>query len=122
MKFKTVILEDNLIAKITLENYCNNYPEIEFLESFETVQEAIIFVKKNTVDLVFLDIELKDDLGWELLSHIHDNTIVIVTTSQEKYLEESRKYDKISQFLLKPIFLDTFLMAMSKVNTPQDRP
>ena len=122
MKLKTVILEDNLIAKITLENYCNNYPEIEFLESFETVQEAIVFVKENTVDLVFLDIELKDDLGWELLSHIHDNTIVIVTTSQEKYLEESRKYDKISQFLLKPIFLDTFLMAMSKVNTPQDRP
>lgn len=115
MKLKTVILEDSLVAKISLENFCKNYPDIDFIDSFETANEAIAYLKENKVDLIFLDVELKDGLGWEILNLLDPETTVVLTTSHEKYFEEAKNSINIRHFILKPIFLEKFLMIMSQM-------
>ncbi len=115
MKLKTVILEDSLVAKISLENFCKNYPFIEFIDSYETAAEAIEYLKENKVDLIFLDVELKDGLGWKILDLLDSDTTVVLTTSHEKYFDEAKKSINIKHFMLKPIYLDKFLMIMSQL-------
>jgi hypothetical protein len=46
-KLITVILEDNLVARLTLEQFCSNYPYINFQGAFDTVKEASKFIKKT---------------------------------------------------------------------------
>ncbi len=112
MKTRTVIIEDNIVARITLEYYCDNIPKIEVVESFDTMKESAEYIKNNIVDLIFLDIELKDGLSWEILKEIPPGTKVVVTTSYEKYAQDALQHPGVSHALVKPIFIDAFLTTM----------
>ncbi len=115
MKVKTVILEDNIIARITLEHYCDNYPGIEVVNSFDTVKDALEYLSGNAVNLIFLDIELKDGLGWKVIDAIGPQTNVIVTTSFEEYSRTAMLNPKVKHTLMKPIYLESFLKLMKLI-------
>ncbi|MFN5133830.1 MAG: LytR/AlgR family response regulator transcription factor [Chitinophagaceae bacterium] len=108
---KTIILEDDLMARMILENFCENHPDIELKADFDDIEEAIQYLDKHEVDLVFLDIQLKNSNGFDLLSHMKSSTQVIITTGDTDIIPKAAKYG-INNTLIKPITLEQFLWSV----------
>jgi len=108
---KTIILEDDLMARMILENFCENHPDIKLKADFDDIEEAIQYLDNHEVDLVFLDIQLKNSNGFDLLSHIKSSTQVIITTGDTDNIPKAAKYG-INNTLTKPITLERFLWSV----------
>jgi response regulator of citrate/malate metabolism len=115
-KVSTVLLEDDMVARLTLEHFCQNYPGIELKKEFEDIDEAILYLKDNPVDLVFLDIQLRSSNGFDLLSHLPAETKVIVTTGDPENKTLAEKYH-VADFLIKPISLEAFQKSISHLHS-----
>ena len=114
---KTIILEDDLMARMILENYCENHPNIELKADFDDIDAAIQYINNHDVDLVFLDIQLKNSNGFDLLSHLNPSTQVIITTGDADILPKAAKYG-IKNTLIKPITLEQFLWSVKMTEQP----
>jgi response regulator of citrate/malate metabolism len=108
---KTIILEDDLMARMILENFCENHPAIELKADFDDIDEAIEYISKHKVDLVFLDIHLKNSNGFDLLTYLKPSTQVIITTGDTAISPQAAKYG-LTNILLKPITLEQFLWSI----------
>jgi len=113
-KKTAILLEDDMVARLTLEHFCQNYPGIELKKEFEDVDEAIEYIKDNPVDLVFLDIQLRSSNGFDLLKFLSPDTKVIVTTADPENRTTAVNYH-ISDCLIKPISLEAFQKSVSRV-------
>lgn len=114
-KYKTILLEDDMVARMILENYCLNHPSIELLDDFDDIAEAADYLKEHPVDLIFLDIQLKNSSGFDLLQYVSPDTQIIVTTSDSANIEKARNY-QIENVLIKPITLESFLWSIKNVS------
>jgi response regulator of citrate/malate metabolism len=115
-KLKTIIVEDDMVARMILENYCQNHPDIELLKDFDDVEGAEAYLNHEKVDLVLLDIQLKNSSGFDLLRYLPENTHVIVTTGSESNIMEAKAHG-LDNCLLKPITLQDFLWSIKKVKS-----
>jgi len=94
-----------------LESYC---PEIEVAGTANTVQEAIDLLHLNAVDLIFLDIDLGSETGFDLLKKINrQNFEVIFVTAFSEYGIKAIKFSAID-YLLKPVQPDELQIAVKK--------
>jgi two-component system LytT family response regulator len=109
----TVILENDAMSQMQLEYFCSNIPEITLLKNFDNSEEAISYLKATQPDLLFLDIELNDGQGWQVLDHLTPATQVVVTTSHDGHIEKARTEYGIQHVLKKPIRLNEFLHEMN---------
>lgn len=113
MKITCVITDDEPVARKGLKGYVE---EIEFLELSAVCRDANeleVFLNENTVDLLFLDIEMPYRSGLAVLQSLSAPPKVIFTTAFEKYAINGYDLD-IVDFLLKPISFDRFLKASNK--------
>ncbi len=115
-KLKTIIVEDDMVARMILENYCQNHPDIELLKDFDDVENAQEYISREKVDLVLLDIQLKNSSGFDLLKYLPENTHVIVTTGNASNIMEAKAHG-LDNCLLKPITLQDFLWSIKKVKS-----
>ena len=76
-----IIIDDEPLAVKLLESFVNKTPGLELKASFTDSVEAIAFVKDNTPDLLFLDIQMPDINGMELARMIPSNSRIIFTTA-----------------------------------------
>ena len=113
-KLKTIMLEDDMVSRMILENYCQNHPSIHLIKDFDDIASAKDFLAKEQVDLVLLDIQLKNSSGFDLLQYLPPSTQVIVTTGSTKSIEEAKKLG-LENCLLKPINLESFLFSIKKL-------
>jgi len=113
-KLKTVIIEDELVSRLILEHYCFNHPDIEYIQSFDDIQEAVIYLEKEKTDLILLDIQLKNSVGFDLIPHLTAETRVIVTTGDTGHAEKAQAM-QIGEVLLKPITLESFLLSVENI-------
>jgi len=114
-KLKTIILEDDMVSRMILENYCRNHPDIDLINDFDDIASAKDFLSKENVDLVLLDIQLKNSSGFDLLQFLPKSTQVIVTTGSTQSIEEAKKMG-LDNCLLKPISLESFLFSIKKLD------
>ena len=116
MNIKAIIIEDELPARQTLRSYLKKYyPTITIFKEIDTVKEAVVVLKNETVDLLFLDVQLKDGLGIEILESISDCSFkVIFTTAHDNFTQEAFKH-KAFGYLLKPIDPNDFKEIMNRV-------
>lgn len=109
-----IIIEDEPLAVKKLVNYIDKLPTLNLLETFNSAVSAIGFLKANSIDLIFLDIEMKEFTGIQLLESINTKSKVIITTAYEKYAIKG--FDlQVSDYLLKPITFERFIKACDKV-------
>ncbi|MCH7399705.1 LytTR family DNA-binding domain-containing protein [Belliella sp. DSM 107340] len=101
---KAILVEDEINAqKALLKMLQLVAPEIQVWAIFDTIKEASLFLNKNTVDLLFLDIQLKDGNGFELLQTIDQQDFsLIFTTAFNDFAIKAFKFNAID-YLLKPI-------------------
>ncbi len=115
---KTLIVEDNPSVKRILTDSLHNYcPEVQIIGTADGVMGGVELAKKHKPELLFLDVEMPDGTGFDLLKSITPVDFqVIFITAHEKYAVKAIKFSALD-FLLKPIDIDELIMAVDKAKT-----
>ncbi len=111
---KIAIIDDEELARKVLEDYCSKIDNFELVLSTGNPLEFINFTQQQQVDLIFLDIQMPELNGMEILRSLINPPKVILTTAYSEYALESYNYDVVD-YLLKPIKIERFLKAINKV-------
>lgn len=112
---KVGIVDDEILARKVLEDYCSKIDNFELVLSTGNPLEFINFTQQNEVDLIFLDIEMPELNGMEVLRSLIKPPKVILTTAYSEYALESYNYGVVD-YLLKPVKIERFLKAINKVS------
>jgi len=114
MKVNCIVIEDEPLAMERTVGYIRKIPLLELVATFDNALDAFAFLKKNTVGLIFLDINLGELSGIQLLESININSDVIITTAYPEFALKG--YDlSVTDYLLKPFTFERFLQAVDKV-------
>ena len=113
---KVGIVDDEILAREVLEEYCSKINNFTVVISTGNPIEFVNFIQENKVDLIFLDIEMPELNGMEVLRSMIHPPKVILTTAYSEYALESYNYGVVD-YLLKPIKIERFLKAINKVST-----
>jgi DNA-binding LytR/AlgR family response regulator len=111
---KCLIVDDEPLARELLEGYVERIAGFKLAHSSANAVEAFNFLQDNQVDILFLDIEMPQVTGIELLRSLKDRPRVILTTAYREYAFEAYDLDVVD-YMLKPISFDRFLRAIGKV-------
>jgi DNA-binding LytR/AlgR family response regulator len=115
MSISCIIVEDEPLARNLLEQYIQKVSYLHLVQSFSNPLIAIDFLRENKVDLLFLDIQMPEITGVNLLKILpQQKPLVIFTTAYSEYALEGYELDVVD-YLLKPITLERFLKAVEKV-------
>ena len=113
---KILIVDDEPLAHKVLETYCSNIDFLEIIGHCYDGISTINFLHKTQVDAIFLDIQMPDITGLELLDSLQDQSPkVILTTAFADFALESFEYDAVIDFLHKPIRLKRFLKSIERL-------
>lgn len=118
MKIKAIIVDDESHARSFLKKLCNHLYEdkIEIIDECNSVSNALISIKKNRPDLVFLDIQMPDENGFDLLSYFDDISFeIIFTTAHKQYAIEAIRNSALD-YLLKPINAKDLKSAIGRLD------
>jgi len=114
MKYKCLIIDDEAPAHKVLHAHIAKTDILEIAGDVYDGKEALDFMKKTKVDLIFLDIEMPKLTGLELLQCLPYHIPVILTTAYSNFGFEAYQNDVVD-YLLKPISFPRFLKAINKV-------
>ncbi|MEL7122544.1 MAG: LytTR family DNA-binding domain-containing protein [Bacteroidota bacterium] len=120
--YKALIVDDEkgnrTLLKSLLLKYCTQISQILFAQS---VREAEDILKKNPIDVVFLDIEMPGGNGFDLLNKFNEIDFkIIFVTAYEAYALKAIKYSALD-YLLKPIDKDELIEAVNKLDNLKDQ-
>lgn len=110
---RCLVVDDEHLAREAVKAYIEKIPELALIGECENALQAMGFLRKENIDLIFLDIEMPEIDGISFLKHVKNNLGVIFTTAYRNYAVEAFDLDVID-YLLKPISFDRFVMAISK--------
>ncbi|WP_208021492.1 LytR/AlgR family response regulator transcription factor [Flavicella sediminum] len=116
IKITCVIVDDEPMALNLVESYVEKTPFLELKQKCSSAIEALAFLKKEPVDLLFLDIQMPDLTGIEFSKMLPKETRVVFTTAFDQYALEGFKVEALD-YLLKPFDYAEFLAAANKANT-----
>ncbi|MCU0393152.1 MAG: LytTR family DNA-binding domain-containing protein [Thermoflexibacter sp.] len=114
MNITCIIVEDEPLARNLLEQYIKKVPYLQLVNTFSNPLSAIEFLRENSIDLLFLDIQMPEITGVNLLKILTSKPLVIFTTAYSEYALEGYELDVVD-YLLKPITLERFLKSVEKV-------
>ena len=114
MELKCLIVDDEVLAQDVIEKYISNIPTLKLVGKCDNAVEAISFLHNNSVDLLFLDLNMPELSGLDMLKTLTNTPKVILTTAYSEYALESYEYSVVD-YLLKPIKLERFIKAVNKV-------
>lgn len=110
---KTVIVDDEPLAREGLELHIQEVSDLELQDQFGHPTDAIAFLEKNDTDLLFLDVEIPDMSGIDLLKSLQSPPMTVLTTAYTDYALEGFDLGVID-YLVKPIRLERFISAVNK--------
>ena len=110
---KTIAIDDEPLALQLINGYIQKTPFLELVASFDNPMDAMEYLNKNSVDLIFLDIHMPDLTGIEFTRILQERPKIIFTTAYEKYALEGFKLEAVD-YLLKPFGYEEFLKAARK--------
>ncbi|MCP1299162.1 LytTR family DNA-binding domain-containing protein [Chryseobacterium sp. S0630] len=111
---KVVIIEDEIPARNKLKRFISELETpIEIVAEIDTVEQAIVFLKNSSVDLIFSDIELLDGNAFEIYDQVNISCPVIFTTAYDQFWMNAFESNGI-EYLLKPFSQNRFQKAWDK--------
>ncbi len=114
MKFKCIIVDDEPLARSFLERYCQKQGTLEVMGLFPDSESALNYLTCNEIDILFLDVEMPGNTGFELLDQLLYMPKVILTTSKTDYAFDAFQYN-VTDYLKKPISFNRFQEAIGKI-------
>jgi two-component system, LytTR family, response regulator len=113
MKINCIAIDDEPLALEIISDYVERFPFLNLLATFTSATESISFIKQNKIDLIFLDIQMEELTGIQLLNIINPHPHVIFTTAYDSYALQGYELDVID-YLLKPFSFERFAKAVDK--------
>lgn len=113
MLIDCIAIDDEPLALDQMKEFIDKIPFLNLTGLFSSGLKALDYLKENPVDLMFLDIQMDDLTGLQLLETISQKPRVILTTAYDQYALKSYELD-VSDYLLKPISFDRFVKAVNK--------
>lgn len=111
---KCLMADDEPIARQILEKYIKDLPNLQLVASCKNAFEVLEVLQKETVDILFLDINMPKFSGISLLKTLQEKPAVIITTAYPEYAVEGFELS-VTDYLLKPFSFERFLQAVLKV-------
>ncbi|SKD08922.1 two component transcriptional regulator, LytTR family [Chitinophaga ginsengisegetis] len=111
-----IIIDDEPLAREAIEMLINKTDDLDLIGSFNSPETATDFIENNTVELIFLDIQMPGINGIEFARTIPKETFVIFTTAYSEFATDSYEVDAID-YLIKPVKLERFQKAVEKART-----
>jgi len=110
---KTIAIDDEPLALQLLTSCIRRTPFLELVGEFDNPFRAMEFLKQDPVDLMFLDIQMPDLTGTELVKVLNDGPKLVFVTAYERYALESFKLNAVD-YILKPYSYEEFLQSALK--------
>ncbi len=120
-KLRCIIIEDEPLAVKVLLDYIAQVPFLDLRGTFRDALLATDYLRTHTVDLMFLDIHLPKLKGMAFLKTLTNPPAVIITTAYHQYAVEGFDLN-VTDYLLKPIEFERFLVAINKVKKTEITP
>jgi len=115
MTLSCLIVEDEPLARKLLTQYVEKAPGLELLDALSSPLAALDFLKEHTPDVLFLDVQMPEITGIDLLKILKQKPLVVLTTAYSEYAIKGYELD-VTDYLLKPITFERFLKCVEKLH------
>ncbi len=113
-KYKTIIVDDERLAREEVRRALKNYPEFKIVGEANNVDTAISLIEKQQPDIIFLDIHMPEKSGFDLLEELTTVPEVVFTTAYDQYAVQAFEVNALD-YLVKPLREERFAKTIEKV-------
>jgi len=100
MKLRCIIVEDEVMARKSLQRLCEQHESLDLVSVFENAEDALVFLSTEKVDVIWLDVEMPGLSGFDLLENLTAIPQVIMTTTKTEYAFDAYQY-QVTDYLKK---------------------
>ena len=119
---RCIIVDDEGMSRVHLAHLCKRIEKIVIVDTFADAMSAYRFLETAAIDLIFLDIEMPDFSGIELVQSLPNPPAIIFITSKEHYAIETFNFiETVVDYLLKPVTLPRLLQAVERYEQKQGK-
>ncbi|MBE8726286.1 LytR/AlgR family response regulator transcription factor [Flavobacterium hungaricum] len=115
MKIKCLIIDDEPLAINVIKNYIEQIEELELINTFSNSIEGLNFLKNNTIDVIFLDINMPVLDGINFIKSLDNPPLLIITSAYDQFAIETYELD-VLDYLVKPIEFPRLMKAVNKIS------
>ena len=112
-KMNCIIVDDNKLARTALKLLIAQVKFLNLKEECSDPLDAFNYLQKETIDLVFLDVEMPGMTGIELIKNLEKRPIIILITAKKNYAIEAFELN-VADYIVKPVTLSRFMLAVSR--------
>ncbi len=116
---KIIIIDDERLARQELANLLSEYAEMEIVDQCSNANDAIVSIEKWNPDLIFLDINMPEKSGFDLLMELEYAPKVIFVTAYDEFALKAFEVNALD-YLLKPVDPNRLQEAVNRINAEQD--
>ncbi len=117
---KTILVDDERLARKELSTLLTDYDFIEVVDECANVDEALISIRKHQPDLIFLDIQMPEKTGFDLLEELENIPQVVFVTAFDEYAIKAFEVNA-TDYILKPVDPKRLDQIMNKIEEPNKR-
>ncbi|MBI1267479.1 MAG: response regulator [Cryomorphaceae bacterium] len=118
MAYKCVIIDDEPLAVALLTDYIRRAADLEMVASFTNPIDGMRFIQSHPCDVVYLDVEMPEFTGIQLMKLFPESISVVLTTAYPEFAVDGFDHNA-ADYLLKPISYDRFLKSIEKLHARQ---
>lgn len=115
MKIKCLVIDDEPLAINVIKNYIEQIEELELINTFSNSIEGLNFLKNNTIDVIFLDINMPVLDGINFIKSLENPPLLVITSAYDQFAIETYELD-VLDYLVKPIEFPRLMKAVNKIN------
>jgi DNA-binding LytR/AlgR family response regulator len=113
MQIRCIAIDDEPLALQLIREYASRFPVLQLVQTFEDAISGAEFLRNAKIDLLFIDINMPDVNGIDLVRSLKEKPIIIFTTAHKKFAVEGFELDALD-YLLKPIQFERFARTVNK--------
>lgn len=111
---RAIIVDDEELARDVIKKFLVDYPAIKVVAECDNGRDAVLLIEREKPDLIFLDIQMPELNGFEVLEHLDHIPAVVFSTAYDEYAIRAFEVNAVD-YLLKPYSPDRFAKAVSRV-------
>ena len=114
LKYRAIIVDDESLARKDLAAILAEFDEIEIVGEAKNIQAAVAEIKKNDPNLIFLDIKMPGESGFDLIEHIEEDTHTVFVTAFDEYAIRAFEVNALD-YLLKPVTKERLIVTLERL-------
>lgn len=113
-KYTCIIVDDDEIDRLTVVSYAKKFPVLDIIGVFESAEDAVPFLEKEKIDILFLDIDIPGLNGIEFRKQALEVPVCVFITAHPEHAVESFQIETLD-FIVKPLKLDRFTKTINRI-------